>query len=318
MRVGLLAALLVAVALAGCSEDAAVIDDKDETFDGIDAEATDETGIIRGVVVDTAINPIPGVTITVISTELTATTNENGAFAFEGLDPGAYFLEATKDGFETIQGQANVVANVNDPPVVKIQMVADPSTLPFVQDMVYDAYIQCSETVILVGYSGGCQNDFMTQYGSAELSRIPDFAQTEMVWESTQPLGDWMSVLYSSPPIDGNVLLHNFVEAEGPSSLVLKANRTLLEHYTVGLGTPNNNCDSTLCIRVFNTGIEGTDIGRDYGDPVDGDDCVDRPALGQCMHGVGATIDQRLTVFTHVFFNAEPEEDWLFSTDGSP
>ncbi|MGB1586238.1 MAG: hypothetical protein ACPHID_04245 [Thermoplasmatota archaeon] len=130
-----------------------------------------------------------------------------------------------------------------------------------------------------------------------------------MLWASTQPLGEWMTLVYSAPG-DG-VLLHNYQDVEGPSPLVVKANTTLMEE--------NGVIDSyPLQVRIFNSGVEGSDVGRDYGDPTDGDNCIERPGLGGCTTGLGATIDQVMTVYTHAFFNFEPEEDWQFSRDGDP
>lgn len=309
MRVGLLGLALVLIAFAGCAEDAAPAPADEPAFDELEVKATKDTGVIRGVVVDTSIVPIEGAKITIKSNDLSATSNANGAFVFEGLAPGAYFLEATKLGFASVQQGVDVVAAVDDPPVVKFQLQPDATTTPFVQPMVYEAYIQCSESVILVGYSGGCQNDFLVNYGPDILGRTPDFAQSEMVWESTQPAGDWMTLLYSAP--GEGVLLDNYQDVEGPSPQLVMANRTLMESYGVIDEYP-------LQVRVFNSGIEGTDIGRDYGDPVDGDNCIERPVLGGCTAGLGATIDQQISVFTHAFFNFLPEEGWRFTVDGEP
>ena len=245
------------------------------------------------------------------SADQTTLTNEDGAFVFSGLSPGTYFLDVERAGFQATQTSADVVAGDSAPPVVKVQLVPDPTTLPFASSFIYDAYIQCSESLILVGYSGGCDNDFLVSYSSDVLGRTPEFAQSEMLWESTQTLGEWMTLVYSADALPGNTLLHNYVEDEGPSPLVVRANQTTMEDNDVIAGWP-------LMVRIFNSGIEGSDIGRDYGDPTDGDNCVERPQLGGCTTGVGATIDQVLTVYTHAFYNFEPREDWQFSIDGEP
>lgn len=309
MRVGLMAMALLAVAWAGCAEEGTSTELEDEAFNELDAKATEDTGVIRGVVVDPSITPIEGVTLSILNDDRSTLSNENGAFVFTGLAPGSYFISAEKAGFSSVQQGVDVVAAVDNPPVIKMQLQPDASTAPHVSTMVYEAYIQCSESLLLVGYSGGCENDFLRSYAADELGRTPDFAQSEMIWESTQPAGDWMTLVYSAPG-DG-VLLHNYQDEEGPSPQVVRANRTLMEENGV-IG------EYPLQLRIFNSGIEGTDIGRDYGDPVDGDDCIERPGLGGCATGLGATIDQQISVFTHAFFNMLPEEGWQFSVDGEP
>lgn len=308
MRVWVLT-MLALTALAGCAEEAPEPVEDDEAFDGLEAQATEDTGIIRGVVLDPAIVPIEGATVRIEGNDMTTVSNEAGAFAFSGLTPGTYFLSIERLGFQSTQSSADVVAGDSAPPVVKIQMIPDPTTVPFASTFVYDAYIQCSESVIVVGYSGGCDNNFLVNYEKDVLGRTPDFAQSEMLWDSTQALGEWMNVMYSSPG-DG-ALLFNYVEDEGPSPLVIRANQTLmLDNGVVD--------DYPLQVRIFNSGIEGSDLGRDYGDPVDGDNCIERPVLGGCTTGIGATVDQVLTVYTHAFYNFLPDEGWQFSVDGDP
>ena len=80
--------LVLALLLAGCSEPT---ETPDEPFDASlddELEATAETGVIRGVVVDAAIVPVAGVTVTIDGLDQETTSNEAGAFGFDGLEPG--------------------------------------------------------------------------------------------------------------------------------------------------------------------------------------------------------------------------------------
>ncbi len=308
----LIAALLSMVTLAGCAESSEQVQD-DELPEGVGEElqATETTGVIRGIVVDSAIVPVQGVDIT-LSTGQTAVTDEDGFFGFQGLEPGSYFIQAQKAGWENIQASTTVSAGEDKPPLVRIQMVPDPVTLPSVAALQFDGIIVCSFSLVAVGFAAcsaaGLDDRFIVTYDMASLGGFPTYVQSEMIWQSTQALGENMNMLYSAPG-DG-ALLHNYEESEGPSPLVNRANQTLLEENDVsGYG---------LQIRVFNSAVTGTDIGRDYGDPTDGDNCIERPALGGCANGLGATIDQRFVVYTHAFHNWEPAEDFQFSNDGAP
>ena len=84
-------ALLLMATLAGCADESAPAAPDEPAFDGFDLEATDDTGIIRGVVVDQAIVPIAEATVTLQSGEQTE-SNEGGAFGFAALEPGSCLL----------------------------------------------------------------------------------------------------------------------------------------------------------------------------------------------------------------------------------
>jgi hypothetical protein len=308
-----LAALLLLTVLSGCSGDASNKGDvaEDEDFDDLDLDATEDTGIIRGVVLDEAIVPLAGVAVRATGTggsPLETETTDVGTFGFDELEPGIYFLSASKPGYISGQLSVEVVAGEDEPEIQKIVLAADPVSAPFAQGYVFDGFIECSVSIIAVGFAAcssvGALNDrFIVQYTP---QRVPDWAQTEMIWDSTQQVNDGLALLYSGTR-EGQALLYNYGDQRGPSPLLVTANQTTLEEFGVGNGTD-------LVIRVFNHPIEGTTPP----DPVNGDDCLDRPALGGCATGIGFTIEQDFTHYTHIFYGYTPQPDWLFSVDGEP
>ncbi len=309
-----LALILLATALAGCADDSDALDaiDTDEGLQDIEVEATADTGIIRGVVVDEAIRPIVGAKVSVLldgSAPKETTTNEAGGFGFDGIKPGSYFVRVSKAGFKEAQINTDVKAGVQNPAPLKILLQVNPSTAPYFQEFVFVGFIECSVSVIAVGFAAcsGVGNDHFIEY--FELDGIPEFLQSELIWDSTQASGDRMTLLNSAP--GDEALLDNYVDAEGTSPLYGNANRTTLEHYKVGT-------ENDLMIRVFNAPIEQTDVGTYFGDPTDGDNCIERPYLGGCTTGLGATIQQEFTVFAHAFFNYVPPTDWRFTESGTP
>lgn len=298
-----LAALMVMTALAGCSDGSDTTDD--EEFHDLGLKASEKTGVVRGVVVDESITPVAGASVVVQGLGLETTSNAEGAFGFGDLEPGGHFLTVSKPGYKDAQAPVEVAAGVDRPDVVKVLLEADPSTRPFVEQFKFDGYIECSFSLVAAGLAAcstaGSDNDvFLTEYG---LDRVPDWAQAEAQWSSTQALGDRVTLLFSAP--GEGALLDNYGEEEGTSPLLVSANRTTLDGYGVGAG-------QTLMVRVFNAPVEGTRPP----DPLDGDDCFDRPALGGCLTGIGATLNQEFTVYTHVFHNLVPEEGWSFIDDG--
>lgn len=309
-----MALVLVATALAGCADGGSdpLIAPDEPGLQGIDVEATKDTGIIKGVVVDEAIRPVADAKVSVLvegTDPKVVTTNSEGGFGFDGLKPGSYFLRVSKAGYKDAQLSTEVKANVQDPPAVKILLQVNPSTAPYFQELVFIGFIECSVSVIAAGYAAcsGVGNDHFIEYYA--IDGAPEFLQSEMIWDSTQAAGNRMTLLHSAT--GDSTLLTNYVDVEGESPLLGQANKTTLETYKIGVG-------NDLMIRVFNAPIEGTDIGTSVGDPRDGDQCIERPQLGGCTTGLGATIQQEFAVYAHAFFNYLPPADWRFTEMGSP
>src|SRR5688500_16195818 len=132
MRILAAAALLAVSLLAGCSSPSGGSPSEDgPTFDDLGLQATSSTGVIRGVVVDDAIRPIAGAKVTLLGeAPKDAVTTDQGTFGFDGLPAATYFLKVHKVGFADAQQSADVVAGVADPPIVKVQLLADATTMP--------------------------------------------------------------------------------------------------------------------------------------------------------------------------------------------
>lgn len=300
------ALLATALLLAGCTGGDGAEGPTDEDFDGLGLQATDTTGVLRGVVVDAAVRPMANVAIALAGpTQATATTTADGLFGFDGLQPGTYFLTATKPGYQATQQSAEVVAGVVDPPIVKMLLEVDPANTPYVSTLVFDGFIECSGSFVAFGLAAcstaGLPNDRFIEYYT--LDRPPQWVQSEMSWESTQAVSPELDLVYSAD--GGDVLLTNYAEDWGPSPLLVVANETLAAQWKLGNGTDLN-------LRVFNQPIQGTETG----DPVNGDDCMDRPVLGGCTTGVGFTLQQQFSIVTNVFYGFTPDEGWLFAVDG--
>jgi hypothetical protein len=302
---------LAAAFLAGCAGgsdggDPPAVDERD--FDDLGLEASETTGLLRGVVVDDAIRPIANASVRIAGpTPRDTTTNADGLFGFSGLEPGTYFVHASKPGYNATQASADVVAGVADPPIVRILLSVNPSTAPYVQTYVFEGFIECSGSFVAFGLAAcsalGLPNDkFLAEY---EVDRPPQWVQSEVVWESTQAVSPGLNVVYSYQGED--VLYTNYVEARGPSPLVLQANETVAASAGDGLGN-----GTSLIIRVFNEPIEGTRPS----DPVGGDGCVDRPVLGGCATGVGVTVEQSFSIITNVFYGVVPDPSWRYTEQG--
>ena len=286
----LLAVALIAVTLAGCSGSPSTTPPSDvPTAEELGLEATDSTGIIRGIVVDTAIRPLAGAAVTLMGSDpRTVQTDETGAFGFDGLEPGTYFLKAKKFGYLDAQQSADVVAGVLEPAAVKIQLAADASAVtPFVETYTYEGFVECTTSVlVLCGAPNLLTGDNITndrftwdQYLTSGASLI----QSEIVWQSTQAASPEM--YFEMEGLNGDCEGAEFFgSASGPSPIMTRIDNDTIEEHEIGQVCP-------IYYSIFAGGVQGTPVG--------------------------ATVEQRFTMYIHAFYGYLPPEDWRFSNDST-
>ncbi len=297
-------ALVLALCLAGCASEPTAVPVEED--DGLTLTATKDTGIIRGVVVDPSIVPIADVTVRIAAEGLETTTNANGAFGFQDLEPGIYFVEATRLGYGNVQTSATVVAGEARPPSISIVMTADPSQLPSVVELKWDGYMVCGLSVIaLCGVADDFTEDNFINTHELDAPGV-SYLQSEMLWDSTQAVSPNMW-LWQEAGGEGGC---SFDNPQGPSPIVI--NTTYGDYGKYGdkacFETLGNTTDVKL--RVFSGSIDGTR-------PPINEGCYPLVITELCS-GLGATVEQEFTVFTHVFYGFKPFDGWQFSTDGSP
>lgn len=344
-----IALLLAATVLAGCSGGGkGPKESAGPDFSDLGLEATSTTGVIRGVVVDEAVRPLAGALVSTVGGDgkaHNATSAVDGAFGLDGLEAGTYFLKVTKPGYRESQLSTDVVAGLAEPPIVKVVLAVDPTDLPYVAAFQYDAFIACSFTLVLVSFAAcglapdQTNNAFLVEY---KMDKPPAWIQAEAVWESTQALGSSLSLSVTDFSTGTQIGVNG---SSGPSPIYTTVNATVAQqfNYTGPDANPVN-------IRLFSTAAEGTDLvpeqtvhdawaangyplynstGQDptvdgafdaagLANPL-GEDCVRWVTLfNACMGagGVGVVLQQKVTVFTHVFYGYAPPEGWRFSDGG--
>lgn len=274
------AMVAVALALAGCT-DAGPTAAKD------DAPTAIAFGSIRGLVVDATIAPLPQVEVTLDESEKITTTDQDGLFIFEDVPAGAHRLRTAPVGFLPALAETEVIAG-EETPIVRMVVTAEGTTAGYAQTMKWEGIIQCSTSV--AGDGGNCApavfgDEFSETY---QFDGRPDFVQSELVWEPTQPtLAEQMSIEYwcnRGPPCPDDSLL--ILGTVGMSPQVLAMERGLINSWEVG------DPDQILYIRVDGRSSNELD-----------------PEI---------MLSQPFTVFTTVFYNTAPPQGWTFVNDGAP
>src|SRR5687768_1278719 len=105
MRLGPVAGIAISLLLAGCASG-----ESTSRPLATDVPVTDETGALRGIVIDDAINALPGATVTVVELNLNVTTGPDGQYVLPNLAPGTYSVVATLDGYSREERTVEIAA----------------------------------------------------------------------------------------------------------------------------------------------------------------------------------------------------------------
>jgi len=312
-------AVLVVLALAGCSDGPGPAQDEDPFADiPVDAPASGK-GLIRGLVIDEAIVPVADATITVTGLGLETQSNEQGAFVFNNLDPATYFLQITKPGFDGVQQSAVVEAGVAAPDIVKVLLIRAPGTEPYFVPSHYQGYISCALLVAnrlfgpeLCDPTGATfGEDDATPFFAVD-ARPATFLQIEVQWEENQPGGDRLTVTAYACDLQGDCdgsagSSQRVCQVWGASPHVCRVSSD------AGTGNPDGTGGGNgLDEAAFGSGTEpGFRVWTAA-------DCAEILCVPGTALGVGVVIEQTFDVYNHVFYNFAPPEDWIFVRDGPP
>lgn len=287
--------VLMVALLAGCSDGGGGEPDPLEpAFEELALEATATTGVIRGVVVDEAIRPLADATVTLVSDGArSVTTGVEGLFGFSSVPPGTHFLKIQRFGYRELQQSVDVAAGVTEPPALRVLLAKDPSVVAFVQAQVFEGYIECTTSVlVLCGAPAVLTGQNLTNDRFAWDQYFADNAthlQAEMVWESTQALSpelyfemEALNAGCENSNEDVGLFLNS---TSGGSPIYATVNETEIDAWSIGTVCP-------IWVSIFSGGIEGTPVG--------------------------VTLQQRFTMYFHTFHGYMPPSGWRFTVDGEP
>jgi hypothetical protein len=311
----LLAALLAAGVLAGCSSKAPdATPDADFSSLGLDATAT--TGVLRGIVVDDSIRPIAGANVTLSPGDASARTGAEGTFGFDGLAPGTYFVRVDRAGYNGTQASTDVVAGVAEPPVLKVLLARNPATSPYVETLTFNGFLSFGASIGITSVGttiNGAISQTLDDHSiwNVQVTAVPDWAQGELVWEQNQPAGGML--IWEM--VEGGTNNYRGHRETAVSPALAYWNTTVLQ----------DNASSVLAdgidYRFFGGPHPLLSPGGGVVPPAGQCPTVDTVVLGPrnpCTFGYGFTVQQRADAYVHHFYNFAPPEGWRFTTDGAP
>lgn len=281
---------LASLVLAGCSDPKGEEPDGPAAFDDA-PDLGSGKGYLRGLVLTPALQPVKGATVEHVATGASLTTDEDGAFVFPDLEPGTHFIQASKPGWTSVQHSADVVAGVEEPPIVKVLLERIPGTEPRAVTMQQEGFLACS-----IGTPVSYESCDATGADRPEvwfdIEGTPDWIQTEITWESTQPSGDWLYVIQGLCSCDGDIpdvggaRFNETAEALSPH--IARADPDFLEDSDVGSDEAKQ-----LLVSVSASGPEP-----------------------DTTNGSGIAVSQPFIVYATFFYNLDPVPEWSFVANG--
>lgn len=307
MRAILVVLTLISLLFAGCAaEESPTAETPDESFDDVEVEVTDDTGAIRGVVVNDAIVPVADALVELaLPTPVTTKTDAEGRFTFSKVAPGTYFMTVSKVVHESAQASVTVVAGEKLPDIVKVQLQRLYDQDPYYETLQYAGFLGCAIAIVA---STTCVNDYTRLCGNVDPSCCPGGCAPQVTGVVDQREyrsevgGGWQSIVWElvwDSSLTGT--------AEELGLTVSYATRQGASHWytSAGMGAPFRlQCDVNTDCREMSTD-EANPEGRI--NPEGQDDLWNMIGAGS-----GVALQQDIEIFQNNFYYAPAPEEWSF------
>lgn len=244
-------------------------------------------GGIDGVVVTETITPIQGALVILQPLNVSAITDADGQFIFDGLEPGAYVVNVTHKDYKPAQATADVTTG--KPAAVKLTLAAvrnlDPHVVAHSETLLVSSAF-CIDTYCNKVFSGNSDDLRTHDRAYMEVDDQPTAFQVEVSWDATvATLGDNGLIectVFGDDP-EGSTVLVRYTQS-GPSPLALRMPGTWLDEDSGATIRPNG-----VTCELFN-------------------------ANGDVP--VSLMLQQQAELYAHFFYNFLPDEGWTFVGDG--
>ncbi|HEX2065491.1 MAG TPA: carboxypeptidase-like regulatory domain-containing protein [Candidatus Thermoplasmatota archaeon] len=308
-------ALLFVSLLAGCAESGGDPTSTQTFGSGAPPLQVDErTGGIRGVVVEPAITPLAGAKVG-LNTGQSTVSDKAGLFQFSGLPPGDYLLTVSKPGYTTKQTSTTVRAADAAPPIVKVELVPNPSQRPYVEVHKLNGFYECAFSFGVPGVTpvitDQCDFGVRTVYDEANGTAPYPAPRNVMQGTNTQ----FLNVL---PSVQTIVQEAFWDDPAVPTMMVMLAS------------TPIDNACDCSDVNYMDIVAASPTHAR-----------IDRPADGSNITAISGGLDEisvpfpegryasrafldwnspsqatnlQFTVITTLFHNYQPPAEWTFAT----
>ena len=318
----LLAASVVSAGCAGKSEGPPTPGEGEST-------APAGVGSIVGIVVDDAVRPLADANVTANGPSglLNTTTDAGGAFRFDDLAAGVYFVQVSKPFYITHQ-QAVTVTEGGEPEPTKFLLTFEAASVPYANLYKFEGFYECGSypyhlcsnvniaTWIVVCANTGICIGNVTEDSSLFFQTVQpglDFLQGELVWTPTTSTGENLALLLGGGNEEelkaGMAPAYN--ATNGLSPLMLRiSNHEAPDAWCFEAGT----CTRSDVLNETGIGTERALLVQVATGPTVSADPACGAGVDPCA--TGFATQQPFTMFTIAFYGYEPPIDWVFAVTG--
>jgi hypothetical protein len=312
LRASLASFAFLLMTLAGCaggaSEPAPAAAQQD--FAGV--EFDDSTGAIEGTVIDTGLQPLENATVQLLRADKGGTlvgetlSTLGGAFGFSRVEPGAYRVRATLDGFGSASRLVTVEAGATES--VRLPLEDSASTDPYVMTFIKSGYLSCAAATIVFPTNNQCPGD--EAIGNATIRfDIPEgflFFISETQWEKPgEHLSQYFYARYLNESSDKNET-RSILDLWGGSVLRSSFSPGELKA-TVNPGTGALIVNAPVPTKAFNLTVISYYAGQFSEEINQTVNPVCRPVYSRCA-GIGVTLGLKYQQFLSIFIFGVPDD----------
>ncbi|MEA3143131.1 MAG: Carboxypeptidase regulatory-like domain [Thermoplasmata archaeon] len=297
-------ALLSAALLAGCASKAGdqPIDTGSAGAGAPELKVDQQTGGIRGVVVDSAITPVAGAKVAMANGAQNTVSDKSGLFTFSGLKPGDYFFTVSKPGYTTVQATATVKAGDAAPPVVKVQIDRMPGKQPYMEVYKLNGFYECAFSFGLPGVTpiitDQCDFGVRTAYDEANGTAPYPAPRNVMSGTNTQ--------YFDVTPDTATIIQEAFWTDDKVPDLMVTLSSTPID----------NSCDCSdtdyLLVYQKSPTFARLDADKDNATMPLGKHVASRGFLN--WNSFSTATNFQFTVITTLFHNYKAADGWTFET----
>lgn len=279
-----LAALVVALLLAGCADDAG------QPEGGLPAGAT--TMSIVGLVQDEQFVGVAGAAVDLRMLNRSTTTDAAGNFRFDGLLPSAYLVDVRADGYDLATLTAEPTSTLNSS--LNFVLARPASLRPSLEVVHFKGILQCASEALII--SGSC-DALLVAAGQDGI-----FQDTSTFQLGLRPR--WQSVVTdvvfdpgASPGVDGlRLVVRGLGGSDQLNDYQQYGRYHGVESFTARMDVNATYEDGVGPVPANLTAIELVVYPQGYA-------WHDACAEGTCFAGVGAGADVEFDLYVTVFYN---------------
>jgi hypothetical protein len=304
-----LAVVVVSLALAGCSGDAAEQEDSGRPPAG---QTSPETGAVVGSVLDAEALPISRATVILLPSSGTgdpigqAATDESGGFHIDLVEPGTYRAAATAP---TYRSQSLFIDVKSDhTTTVGFTLAKAESRVPYHYTLPQAGQLSCAAAAVVAPTGGACPQD---DHENRMFFPIPAgfaYIVAEAMWDAGS---EHLVQYYSEEDPANNTRNHTLIEAWGAPGLRAELTPAMVTapppDSLIGLTDYGPVPEGPFLLNV--TTFYAGQLSDEFDDVANQ---VCQNAYGRCA-GVGATLSLRYENFVTIFMHRAPADPGSFT-----